>query len=97
MVLHEAPPVWRHALRFPEARCDSEGEVVHLDERNWDSSVVSSIAQCYLDVGPAGKKGDSTAGSAKTGFFLAMRQRKTRPYHSEGALWGRSSFSLFIF
>lgn len=24
MVLHEGPPMWRHALRFPEARCGSE-------------------------------------------------------------------------
>ena len=37
------------------------GEVFHFDEHNLEFSVVSSIAHCYLDVGPAGKRGGSTA------------------------------------
>ena len=72
------------------------GEVVHLDERNLDSSVVSSIAQCYLDVGPAGKRGGSTAGSAKTGFFLAMRQRK-RALTIRRARYGGDQASACLF
>ena len=96
MVLHEAPPVWRHALRFPEARCDSEGEVVHLDERNWDSSVVSSIAQCYLDVGPAGKRGGSTAGSAKTGFS-SQRDKENAPLPFGGRAMGEIKLRLVCF
>ena len=74
----------------------ARGEVVHLDERNLDSSVVSSIAHCYLDVGPAGK-GAVLLPRRDESAFPRSETKKTRPYHSEGALWGRSSFGLFIF
>lgn len=72
------------------------GEVVHFDERNLDSSVVSFIAQCSLDVGPAGKRGGSTAGSAKTGFFLATRQRK-RALTIRRARYGGDQASACLF
>ena len=72
------------------------GEVVHLDERNLDSSVVSSIAQCYLTlVLPV--KGEVLLSKARKPAFSHNETKKTRPYHSEGALWGRSNFGLFIF
>ena len=74
----------------------ARGEVVHFDERNLDSSVVSSIAQCYLDVDPAGKRGSSTAVNAKTGFF-SQRDKENAPLPFGGRAMGRSSFGLFIF
>ena len=71
-------------------------EVVNFHERNLEFSVVSSIAHCYLDVGPAGKRGGSTAGSAKIGFS-SQRDKENAPLPFGGRAMGRSSFRLFIF
>lgn len=74
----------------------ARGEVVHFDERNLDSSVVSFIAQCSLDVGPAGKRGGSTAGSAKTGFF-SQRDKENAPLPFGGRAMGEIKLQLVYF
>lgn len=42
-------------------------------------------------------KGEVLLPEARKPAFSRNETKKTRPYHSEGALWGRSSFGLFIF
>ena len=74
----------------------ARGEVVHFDERNLDSSVVSFIAQCSLDVGPAGKRRGSTAGSAKTGFF-SQRDKENAPLPFGGRAMGEIKLQLVYF
>lgn len=72
------------------------GEVVHLDERNLDSSVVSSVAHCYLDVGPAGKRGSSTAVNVKTGFS-SLRDKENAPLPFGGRAMGEIKLRLVYF
>ena len=45
---------------------------------------------------PTGKRGVQLPAARKSAFPHS-ETKKTRPYRSEGALWGKSSFSLFIF
>ena len=42
-------------------------------------------------------KGEVLLPEARKSAFPHSETKKTRPYRSEGALWGRSSFRLFIF
>ena len=42
-------------------------------------------------------KGELQLPEARKSAFPHSETKKTRPYRSEGALWGRSSFRLFIF
>lgn len=67
-----------------------------LDERNLEFSVVSSIAHCYLDVGPAGKRGGSTAGSEKIGFS-SQRDKENAPLPFGGRAMGEIKLQLVCF
>ena len=81
---------------FPEARCGSEGKVSTSTNAIWSFLWFPLLRTTTLTlVLPV--KGEVLLPKARKSAFPHSETKKTRPYRSEGALWGKSSFRLFIF
>lgn len=81
---------------FPEARCGSEGKFSTSTNAIWSFLWFPLLRTATLTlVLPV--KGELQLPEARKSAFPHSETKKTRPYRSEGALWGKSSFRLFIF
>lgn len=81
---------------FLAARCGSEGKFSTSTNAIWSFLWFPLLRTATLTlVLPV--KGEVLLPEARKSAFPHSETKKTRPYRSEGALWGRSSFSLFIF
>lgn len=96
MVCAKAHPFRGTRFIFPEACCGSEGKLSTSTNAIWTLLWFPLLRSAPLTlVLPV--KGRFYCRKRENRLFPHNETKKTRPYHSEGALWGRSSFGLFIF